>query len=83
MAYARKVPIKKMNMVCYEDLFGALWKTYSSLTKGCKRNDIAFDLYLQQSIKQSERNRRTKLEPIETDISTTKQQLPVEMDIFW
>ena len=24
MAYARKVPIKKMNLVCYEDLFGAL-----------------------------------------------------------
>ena len=77
MAYARKVPIKKMNMVCHEDLFSALWKTYSSLTKGCTRNNIAFDLYLQQSIKQSERNRRSKLEPIETDISTTKQQLSV------
>ena len=66
-----------MNMICYEDLFSALWKAYSSLTKGSTRNDIAFDLYLQQSIKQSERNRRSKLEPIETDISTTKQQLSV------
>ena len=29
MAYARKVPIKKMNLVCSEDLFGALWKMFS------------------------------------------------------
>ena len=28
MAYARKVPIKKMNLVCYEDLFCALAKTF-------------------------------------------------------
>ena len=28
MAYARKVPIKKMNLVCYEDLFGTLWKMF-------------------------------------------------------
>ena len=28
MAYARKVPITKMNLVCYEDLFGTLWKMF-------------------------------------------------------
>ena len=28
MAYARKVRIKKMNLVCYEDLFGTLWKMF-------------------------------------------------------
>ena len=47
VAYARKVPIKKMNLECYEDLFGALWKTFSSLLKGCTRIDIVFDLHLQ------------------------------------
>ena len=73
MAYARKVPVKKMNLVCYEDSFGALWKTFSSLSKGCTRIDIFLYLYLQQSIKQGERNRRSKLEPIEINISTIKQ----------
>ena len=34
MAYVRKVPIKKMNLVCYEDLLGALWKTFSSFSLG-------------------------------------------------
>ena len=28
MAYARKVPITKMNLVCYEDLLGTLWKMF-------------------------------------------------------
>ena len=47
VAYARKVPIKKMNLEYYEDLFGALWKTFSSLLKSYTRIDIVFDLYLQ------------------------------------
>ena len=68
MVYARKVPVKKMNLVCYEDLLGAFWKTFSFLSKGSTRIDIVFDLYPQQSIKQGERNRRRKLEPIETNI---------------
>ena len=43
MAYARKVPIKKMNLVCYEDLFGTFWKkTFSSLSKGCTSIDFCF-----------------------------------------
>ena len=83
MAYARTVPIKKMNLVCYEDLFVALWKTFSFLSKGCTHIDIVFYLYLRQSIKQGKRNRRSKLELIETNISTIKQKLPVEMDKFW
>ena len=83
MAYAQKVPIKKMNLVGYEDLLSALWKTFSSLSKGCTRIDIVFDIYLQQSIKQGERNRKSKLEPVETNISTIKQQLPVEIDRIW
>ena len=82
VAYAQKVPIKKMNLVCYEDLFGALWKTFPSLSKGCTRMDIGFGLYLQQSIKQGERNRRSKLELIKTNISNIQQQLPVDMGRF-
>ena len=83
MAYAQKVPVKKMNLIGYKDLLGALWKTFSSFSKGCTRTDMAFYIYLQQSIKQGERNQRSKLEPIETNISTMKQQLSVEMDRIW
>ena len=45
--------------------------------------DIVFDLYLEQSITKAERSRRSKLEPIDTNISSSKQQLPVEMGRFW
>ena len=83
MAYARKVATKKMNLITYEDCFKVLWKTFSSLSIDCNSTDIAFHLYLEQSIKQAERSRRSKSEPIDTNFSSNKQQLPVEMDRFW
>ena len=82
MAYARKVPTKKMMLTTYEDYFKALWRTFSSLSKDCSQIDIVFDVYLRHSIKQGERNRRSKLDPTETNITSIKQQLPVEMDRF-
>ena len=54
MAYARNVPTKKMNLVCYEDLFGALWKTFSPFSKGCTRIDIVFDTSSKASSKAKE-----------------------------
>ena len=45
--------------------------------------DIVFDLNLEQSIKQADRSKRSKLEPIDINISSNKQQLLVEMDRFW
>ena len=54
----------------------------SLLSIGCNCIDIVFALYLEQSIKQAERSRRNKLEPIDINISETKQQLPVEMDRY-
>ena len=83
MAYARKIPTKKMVLATYEDFFKALWRTFSSLSKGCSQIDIVFDVYLKHSIKQGERNWRSKLDLIETNITSIKQQLPVEMDRFW
>ena len=83
MAYARKIPTKKMRLVTYEDCFGVLWKMFSRLSKGSRRIDIVFDVCLRRSIKQSERNRRSKRDPIETHITNVKQHLPVDMDRFW
>lgn len=83
MAYARKIPPKKMKLLTFEDFFKVLWQIFSTLSKGYSRMDIVFDVYLRQSIKEGERSRRSKSDPIETNIATTKQQIPVEMDRFW
>ena len=68
-------------LATYEDFFKELWRTFSSLSKGCSR--IVFDINLRHSIKQGEKNQRSKLDPIEANITSVKQQLPVEMDRFW
>ena len=83
MAYARKIPTKKMNLKTYKDFYNVLWNTFSNLLKSPSRIDIIFDLYLQQSIKEDERSRRSKNEPIDTKIMSLQQQLPIEMDRFW
>ena len=70
MAYPRKVATKKMNLITYKDFFQVLWKTFSLLSIGYNRIAIVFDLHLKQSIKQAERSRRSKLEPIDTNISS-------------
>ena len=80
MAYARKVAIKTLKLVTYEDFFNNLWNTFCSLSKGCKRIDVVFDVYLNCSIKEGERSRRSKEDSIETFITSIKQHLPVEMN---
>ena len=83
MAYARNVPIKKLNLKTYRDLFNHLWNTFKSLSESCSRTDIVFDLYKEMSIKTSERNCRAKVEGILTYISSIDQQLPIDIDKFW
>jgi len=83
MAYARKVAVKKLNLMTFGDLVKKLWNTFIYLSRDCNRIDIIFDLYLQQSIKQCERDRRSKHDAINTIISRTDQPLPVDMESFW
>jgi hypothetical protein len=83
MAYCRKVPIKKLLLKTYEDLAMHLWTTFQSIFPSSQRIDIIFDLYLDQSIKQGERNRRSKEGCIEITIKTANQALPFEVDKFW
>ena len=80
MAYARKVAVKKLNLMTFGDLVKKLWNTFIYLSRDCNRIDIIFDLYLQQSIKQCERDRRSKHDAINTIISRTDQPLPVDME---
>ena len=88
MAYAQKVTTKKMDLITYEKIFKVFCKSFSSLSIGYSRMDIVFDLFLQQRIKQAERSRSAssvlflQSESIDTNISISKQQLPVQKDRF-
>ena len=83
MAYARKVPTKKLKLKTFSDLAAQLWSTFQGLSRTCIRTDIVFDLYRESSIKGSERNRRSKTAGIYTTVAKGDQPLPVEFDKFW
>jgi len=83
MAFCRKVPIKKMKLCTFEDLFKSLWFTFQHLSSKSSRLDIVFDIYLENSVKQQERDRRIKKQVTETIITNVQQALPVEIQSFW
>ena len=80
MAYCRKVPIKKLKLRTYEDL----WSIFNNPSSNANRIDIVLDVYLEKGIKQQERNRLGKKFPVvETKINSIRHNLPVELDKFW
>ena len=81
MAYARKVDTDKLKT--YGDFVTVLWKTISFLPKDAQRIDIAFDLYLDNSIKYWERTRCQKATVINIIIEKDNQPLPATMESFW
>ena len=78
-----KVPIKKQKLICYNDLFCSLWNTICNLARSCERIDIVFDVYVDHSVKGSERRRRATVEGVLTIVSDFEQVLPAEMERFW
>lgn len=76
MGHARKVPIKKLNLrTCHlHNLTSHLWNTFIRIYESATRIDIVFDLYILNSIKNDERDRRGPI---------AEQILPAEMDLFW
>lgn len=83
MSFCRKVPIKKLKLSTFEELFQNLWSTFSRLSSKSARLDIVFDIYLENSVKQQERDRRGKKNATETIITNEKQALPVDIEGFW
>lgn len=51
-----------------------LWNTFIQIYESATRIDIVFDLYILNSIKNDERDRRGPI---------AEQILPAEMDLFW
>ena len=83
MAYARKVAVSKLKLKTFGDFAKHLWQMFSHLSRGCSRLDIIFDLYIEQSIKEHERERRSKMDGINAAINRRDQPLPVDMNRFW
>ena len=84
MVYARKVQVKKLNLKTFGDFLENLIRTFSFLSNDCRRVDIVFDLYNEQSIKYYEHTRRGKSDGgIKINIRRLDQPLPTDMDKFW
>jgi len=81
MAYIRKVAVR--NLHTFGDLCTAFIQMIMHICKYADRIDFIFDSYVEMSIKDSERIRRSNTKPIE--ISTIKDDtpLPVMMDAFF
>lgn len=59
-----------------------LWEIFEHVSNGCSGLDV-FDIHLERSIKQDERNRRNEREAVEVTISHVFQPLPANMATFW
>ena len=79
MGYARKVPVKTQNLKTFLDLVKTLWKTFLFISSSYSR----LDLYQNNSIKGSERNRRKGNDAIITFIDSWDQPLPNDIKKFW
>ena len=75
MTYQKSVN-KKAKPKNIQRFFISLWSTFRFLFKSCNQVDIVFDVYKENSIKASERRRRTAGEGIERIISGFDQPLP-------
>ena len=67
-AYARKVSLGKLKT--FGNFARTLWNTFKHLSMYCQRIYIVFDLYVQKSIKQGERFRKTKAEAININVNS-------------
>ena len=84
---------KKDKIRTFGDALLEIWKTCTQLMSSSKRIDFVFDLYLEDSIKSLERQRRSmSLEGTRTVITHIDQELPdskqvgkevSEFDKFW
>ena len=83
MRHARKLPNKKLNLCTCHDLASHLWKTFIQIYEIATRIDIVFDLYILNSIKNDERDRRESINGTGTSIHSSELIRPVEMNLFW
>ena len=78
MAEARKIESwrKKGKVKTFGDAVIEIWKSCTKMIEQCNRIDFVFDLYLINSIKSSERQRRSAKESTRIVITHLDQELP-------
>ncbi|XP_052271149.1 uncharacterized protein LOC127871907 isoform X2 [Dreissena polymorpha] len=81
MANIRKLRISGLRT--FNDLCTAFARCISALSRPAKRIDFVFDSYIEGSIKDNERSRRSRYRPIEVNMVNEDTPLPVNMDTFW
>ena len=81
MANFRKVDIKRLNM--FGELCANLVDYVLSIAVRSTRIDFVFDTYIENSVKDSERGRRSRSRAIEMGSLACATPLPVDMDSFW
>ena len=81
MANIRKLPTLKLKT--FGDLLDTFIKPYETYSHYAFCIDFVFDTYIEGSVKDSERVRRTELQPIDINQLTAETPLPKEMGSFW
>ena len=88
MAFARKVPVTKINenggsLLVFGDLFQYLLNMFISIADRDVVIHIIFDIYKSHSVKDGTRKKRGKGLGMNVAISSFEQRLPAELNKFW
>ena len=81
MAYVRKVKMKPLKT--FGEFCDVFLTSILNISKNASRIDMVFDTYIEGSVKDSERLRRSKVSPIEISKVKSDTPLPTDMDRFW
>ena len=81
MANVRKIRIKVLRT--FADFCSTFLNMLLAICKNATRIDLVFDSYKEGSVKDTERSRRSTMNPIEISMIAEDTPLPVNMDTFW
>ena len=81
MAYLRKIKTKTLK--AFGDLCDKTLKMVLIKATKASRIDFVFDTYIEGSIKDAERVRRSTQKAIEINNIVAETRLPVDMETFW
>ena len=84
MAYARKIPLETLQLKLFEEFAKHLLNIFLSISWHSQRVDLIFVVYVEDSIKAFERNRRTSgIKTIKIETIQGSTPIPVDLSLFW
>ena len=84
MAYTKKIPLKTLQLKLFEEFAKHLLDMFLSISWCSQKVVIIGDVYIEDSIKAFERNRRASgIKLIEIEIIQDSTPIPVDMSLFW